>query len=59
MIEQMILRAFDTIKSIKFEAVIQYLNVYLFFCKIRFALVIKINKTSLCPTVSTHAILET
>ena len=38
--------ALDTIKSTKFEAGIQYLSVYLFFRKTRFALVIKINKIS-------------
>ena len=41
------MRALDTIKSTKFEAEIQYLSVYLFFRKTRFALVIKINKISL------------
>ena len=37
------MRALDTIKSTKFEAGIQYLNVYLFFRKAGFALVIKTN----------------
>ena len=40
------MRALDTIKSTKFEAGIQYLNVYSLFRKTRFAFVIKINKIS-------------
>ena len=37
------MRALDTIKSNIFEAGIQYLNVFVFFYKTRFVLVIKIN----------------
>ena len=37
------MRALDTIKSTKFGAGIQYLNVYLFFHKTRLAVVIKTN----------------
>ena len=43
-IERMFYESFiETLKSIKFEGGIQYLIVYLFFRKIRFTLVIKIN----------------
>ena len=41
---RLIMRALDTIKSTKFEAGFQYLNVYLIFRKTHFAFVIKINK---------------
>ena len=40
------MRVLDTIKSTKFEAGTQYLNVYLFFRKTRVAFVIKFNKIS-------------
>ena len=40
------MRVLETIKSTKFEAGIQYLNVYLYFHKTRVALVIKFNKIS-------------
>ena len=41
------MRVNDTIKSTKYEAGIQYLNVYLYFHKTRFALVVKFYKISL------------
>ena len=40
------MRVLDTIKSTKFEAGIQYFNVYLYFHKTRVALVIEFNKIS-------------
>ena len=40
------MRVLDPLKSTKFEAGIQYLNVYLYFNKTRIALVIKFNKVS-------------